>query len=175
MKSASKADAVPDSPPALLVFGLMRAQEWFIESVRLTNAALGWPTLSAAQAMLIGHIAQGEHRPARLSRAIGMSRQAVSVLIAEFVRERVLKTEADPEDARALWVDFTPEHLPRRDATSRILQELERRVGHVIGEDRLGVLRQSLNMDWGPPLQLDAKAVGQDSSTKRSHAHRSHK
>lgn len=160
MSPAPESTAAKSEPYALLVFDFMRAQEWFSESVRVTREALGLPPVSTAQALLLGHIAQGERRPARLARSIGVSRQAVSALVTQLVREGVLRTEPDPQDARALWVDFAPNHLAQRDAVVLILRKLERRLGEVIGEDRLAVLRHALCMDWGPPLKLDADALG---------------
>lgn len=175
MSSELKGITVQDGSYPLLIFDLVRAHEWFMESVRLSSLKFGVPAFSTAQTMLLGYIAQGERRPARLARAIGMSRQAVSALVAELVRDGVLKTETDPTDARAVCVDFTPEHLPNRDAVELILHELERRIGQIIGEDRLAVLRHSLSMDWGAPLQLDAAALGLDSSTQRSRTRRARK
>lgn len=160
MKTFPASRHLPSDVPTLLGLQLERAVEWFIQSVQLSGSALGLPTLTTAQSLLLGHVAMGEHRPARLARSMGMSRQAVSVLVAQFVRAGVLTTKPDPEDGRAVWVDFAPRHLAQRDAVVRILCEVERRLGEIIGEDRLAVLRQALAMDWGPPITLDAKALG---------------
>lgn len=160
MKAASASPDPPNSVDTLLGLRLGGAMEWFIQSVQLSGSGAGLRAMSTAQAMLLGHMAMGEHRPARLARSMGMSRQAVSVLVAQLTREGVLTTTPDPVDRRAIRVEFAPEHALQRDAVVRILRALEQRLGEIIGHDRLAVLRQALAMDWGPPIELDAKALG---------------
>lgn len=140
---------------SLLSLDLERALQWFIDSVQLSGEGLGLPRMTTAQSMLLGYIVTGEHRPARLARSMGMSRQAISVLIARFVRAGVLVTNRDPKDARAVLVDFAPGHIEKKDAVRSILRELERRCGEIVGADRLAVMRAALTMDWGPPIKLD--------------------
>lgn len=150
----SDADFVdPLNPP--LVIGLIRASFWFEESIRLMQEARGLPTVTRPQALLLALIASGERRAGRIARKLGVTRQAISLLIAELVNKEIIVVERDPEDSRAQRLAFSPKHAAHGEQLLAMFGQLEAHVGGLIGQDRLAVLRQALVMSWGEPTALD--------------------
>jgi DNA-binding MarR family transcriptional regulator len=134
-------------PP--LVLDLIRALDWFQESLRTLAQARGLQVVTRPQAQLLAHVAMGERRAARIARKLGLTRQTVASVIDELVALGVLAVERDPEDARAQLIDFTVEHARQGPQLLALFKELEDHVAAVIGSDRLAVIRHALSLDWG--------------------------
>jgi DNA-binding MarR family transcriptional regulator len=132
-----------------LVLDLIRALDWFEETVRSVQQARGLQSVTRAQAQLLAHVAMGERRASRIARKLGLSRQAVACVINELVDMGILNVERDPQDARAQLVDFSAEHARQGPLLMALSKELEDHVASVIGADRLAVVRHALSMDWG--------------------------
>lgn len=139
----------PEHPP--LVLGLLRAAYWFEESLRLLQRSRGFPEVTRPQAHLLAQVAGGERRAVRIARKLGITRQTAGTLIAELVDKGILAVERDPDDARAQLLAFSAAHMASGPQLLAMFQELEERVGAVIGTDRLAVLRVALAMEWGEP------------------------
>lgn len=137
----------PLHPP--LVLDLIRALDWFEESLRALQQAQGLQSVTRPQAQLLAHVAMGERRAARIARKLGLTRQTIGSVINELVAAGILSVERDPEDARAQLIGFSPEHTRQGPQLLAMLQELEDRVGLVVGKDRLAVVRHALSLDWG--------------------------
>ncbi|MFS8038991.1 MarR family winged helix-turn-helix transcriptional regulator [Xanthobacter sp. AM11] len=130
---------------------LLRAIYWFDEGLRQTQQRMGQTPVSRAQAMLLINIALGERRPVRLARALGVTKQAVSLMLSDLQAAGRISIVPDPADARASLVEFSPSGAQELGVIFDTLQALEAHLAEVIGSDRMAVLRAALDMEWGPP------------------------
>ena len=62
----------------------------------------------------------------------------------------------DPNDGRGSILELDPESAEDMRYTLKLVRLLEQRLGKIIGDDRLGVLRAALAMDWGEPPDVTA-------------------
>jgi DNA-binding MarR family transcriptional regulator len=145
----------PDNPP--LAFDLLRANEWFEQATERSAEALGMPRMSKGQNLLLAHIGRGEHRPSRLARNLGISRQAVSVMIGDLERAGILVVQQDPDHARATIVDFHDSYAGEIALLLDIFASIEAHLGGIIGFDRLAVVKSALRMDWGEPPSVSVQ------------------
>lgn len=134
----------------LLMMNLMSALYWFDEALQAHIKAAGWQTLTRAQSMVMANIAAGEHRATRLARNLGVTRQAISQMLAEMEKRGLVVVRSDPTDKRARIVDFSPEAEGLRGLARTVLTDVEMRLGQRIGDERIAALRGALQADWGP-------------------------
>jgi len=142
----------------LLMMNLLTAFYWFDEALQASLEASGYPAVSRAQSLLLANVASGERRPSGLARNLGVSRQAISQMLAACERDHLVRLAPDPTDGRARIVEFHPDAEPLREAASRALREAEQVLGRRIGAERLAQLVEALSLDWGPPPQPQRKA-----------------
>lgn len=135
----------------VIMLGLFRAAYWFDEGLRRALKAGGLKALPRAQAVLIIHVALGLRKQTQLADALGISRQAVNRIVGDLVQVGALTVDSDPEDGRGMLVDLAPEGSKGVAEIFKTLAQLERKVGCLIGNDRLEVLRATLAADWGEP------------------------
>jgi len=142
----------------LLMMNLMSALYWFDEALQSHIKAAGWESLTRAQSMVMANIAAGEHRATRLARNLGVTRQAVSQMLAEMEKRGLVVVKSDPDDKRARIVDFSPRAEALRGIARKILSDVEAELAGRIGEDQIAHLRGALQVDWGPaPLAAGAE------------------
>lgn len=134
----------------LLMMNLMSALYWFDEALQSHIKAAGWESLTRAQSMVMANIAAGEQRATRLARNLGVTRQAISQMLADMEKRGLVVVKEDPTDKRARIVDFSPEAEVLRGLGRDTLSRLEAELGARIGADQLEALRGALGSDWGP-------------------------
>ena len=105
--------------------------------------------------LVILYVWLGLRKPNQLAQALGISRQAVSRIVAELVEAKELKVSPDSEDGRGLIVDLGNETATQE--TIEAVAAPEAQLASIIGEDRLSVFRSALAMDWGTPGQSNAQ------------------
>ena len=140
-----------DAESPILMLKLLRAAYWFDEGLRRARTKRGIRSFPRAQALLIINVVLGMRKPYQLAEAMGISRQAVSRLIGDLVEAGVLMVNPDPDDGRGTIVELDPGTEEDTRDTLQMLRLLEQRLGEIISEDRLSVLRTALAMDWGEP------------------------
>ncbi len=138
-----------DSP--ILVLKLLRSAYWFDEGLRRATKAEGGVSFPRAQALVILNVTLGMRKPQELSDAMGISRQAISRLIGDLVETGALVVKPDPDDGRATIVEIDPSAEDQMRNTLHNARLLEKKLGDIIGDDRLAVLRTALSQDWGEP------------------------
>jgi len=138
-----------------LMMDLMRAFYWFDEGLQAALKARGWKSTSRSQSITLANIALGIRRPAELARNLGISRQAVSIMLHDMVVQGLITIEADPGDRRALLVNFSEASSQLRADALDILGKLEATASDLVGAESLKVLRESLGKDWGEPPSFD--------------------
>ena len=145
-----------DADGPILMLKLLRAVYWFDEGLSRSRNASGVRSFSRSHSLVILNVVLGMQKPYQLADAIGISRQAVSRLIADLVEAGVLMVNPDPNDGRGSILELDPESAEDMRYTLKLVRLLEQRLGKIIGDDRLGVLRAALAMDWGEPPDVTA-------------------
>lgn len=135
----------------VLMMNLVLRTYWFDEALQAKLESLGYPGVGRTQSLLLANIAGGEHRAIRLARNLGVSRQAISQILADLEAREIITVTTDPDDRRARIVDYHPRATELRKAAAGILHELEQTLAERIGKDRLEALRDGLSADWGEP------------------------
>ncbi len=153
-------DTVPPLDEGVLGLRLMRMVEWWMCAMEENTQALGIPTLGRSQAMLLAHVSLGEHRPIRLAEKLGMSRQAVHLLINQLVETGALQVRPDPTDGRATVVDIVPTHADGTDDYLRLMSALERELAERFGSELFGAFRAVAYADWGDYPPISSAALG---------------
>lgn len=161
----------------LLLVKLVTAVYWFDEALQTALHAAGWQPVTRAQSMVFANVAVGVHRPSRLAKNLGISRQAVSQTLAELAARNLVVVEPDPSDKRAQYVRFTPESEPLRKAADMVLQSLEDELRSRIGVQAFNGLKAGLLADWGAPpvvrlISTDLPAPEPASALSRPRARR---
>ena len=89
-----------DADGPILMLKLLRAVYWFDEGLSRSRNASGVRSFSRSHSLVILNVVLGMQKPYQLADAIGISRQAVSRLIADLVEAGVLMVNPDPNDGR---------------------------------------------------------------------------
>lgn len=135
----------------ILMMNLVSATYWFDEALQAQLAEAGYPGITRTQSLLLANIAAGEQRAIRIAENLGVSRQAISQILAELEARNIVSVSTDPADRRARIVDFHPDAAPLRRVASKTLTELETLVASRIGAERFAIMREALAADWGEP------------------------
>jgi DNA-binding MarR family transcriptional regulator len=138
-------------PPGGLAIALLRASDWFNESLVAELHRRGWPNLNRSQALTFASLDLGGTSPAELARRVGISRQSMQTLVGELAAHGLVEVVDHPTDGRAKLVRLT--RLGRRltgDAIA-VLDGLDAELARRIGGDDVDRLRTALAADWGPP------------------------
>lgn len=129
---------------------ILRALYWVDESLQNGLKAHGWPDVSRAQSLILLNIAFGVVRASAVAHNLGISRQAISQMLAEMQRSGLVEMRPDPNDRRAQIVVFSRASASLRDDAMKILDEIEDSLIERVGKRRFFALREALGMDWGP-------------------------
>ncbi len=109
-------------------------------------AAAGLHGIRPAQAVALVPLAAGGMHATDLADHLKVSRQAVAQGVTALEREGYVNRVPDPADARARTIELTP----RGRQVLRVMRshaiDLEKRWQRILGERRLGELRESLQM-----------------------------
>ena len=135
-----------------LFMDLLKSLYWFDNALQSGLKKSGFEAVTRAQSLILLNIMVGERRAARLAGNLGVSRQAMSQMLAEMEKRGLINFKADEEDKRAQIVLFSPESRDIRNAAMRILARLERELENRIGAKNVAALRKALRSDWGPSI-----------------------
>ena len=135
----------------ILMMNLLSAVYWFDEALQAKLEKAGYPGISRTQSLLLANIAAGEHRAIRIARNLGVSRQAISQILADLESRNIVVLTTDPDEQRARIVDFHPSASDLRTLASAILTEMESTVADRIGSEKFAAVREALAADWGEP------------------------
>lgn len=131
---------------------LLRGLYWFDNALQSSLKKSGFESVTRAQSLILLNIMVGERRAARLAANLGVSRQAMSQMLAEMEKRGLVTFRADHEDKRAQIVLFSEESSDIRNAALRILARLERELERRIGVRNVAALRKALTAEWGPSV-----------------------
>jgi DNA-binding MarR family transcriptional regulator len=102
------------------------------------------PALRASHTALFPHLTSEGVRGADLAKKLGVTKQAVSQLVAELEYWGVVEQVDDPKDGRAKLVRFTPKGEQGLLQGMAVLRELELELGDKIGKRRMQELHTAL-------------------------------
>jgi len=125
--------------------------------LRAALAAAGLDGIRPAQAVALVPLATGGLHASDLADRLTVSRQAVAQAIAALERHDYVNRVPDPVDARARIIELTPRGRQVLRVMRSSALDLEKRWKQVLGERRLGELRETLQM----LLSSEAKATGE--------------
>ncbi|MFZ3006941.1 MAG: helix-turn-helix domain-containing protein [Phenylobacterium sp.] len=131
---------------------------WFDESLQTSLEMAGFQPVTRSQSLFLLCLAAGENRPSRLATQLGVSRQAVSHIIAELSRRGLITLAVDPADARGRIVEYSFEAKDLRRAARAVVTGLEALLEQRIGRDAVRSLRAGLTGDWGEPAAIEVPA-----------------
>ena len=148
-----------------LMMNLLSAVYWFDEALQAALKEAGISNVTRAQSMLIANISAGESRATRIARNLGVTRQAISLMIAELEVRGIVEVVPDPDDRRARIVRFSEQSTGVRRAAGAILNHLEVTLVERLGLPAYHGLRDAMMMDWGEPPKVPPHILkGVDSS-----------
>ncbi len=151
MRRVAKADWKP-TVPALV--NLVAASG--VPRLRAAFAAAGLDGIRPAQAVALVPLASGGLHASDLADQLGVSRQAVAQGIAALERHGYVTRVPDPVDARAQIIELTPRGRQALRVMRSNAIDSEKRWEHVLGRQRLGELRETLEL----LLSSEADAAG---------------
>lgn len=143
----------------VMMINLLSAVYWFDEALQAALKAGGFTNTTRAQSLLIANIAAGEHRAIRIARNLGVTRQAISQMLAELEAKGLVTVAADPNDRRARIVQFSDAATPTRQAARAVLDHLEQELVRRLGLQPYIGLRDALMMDWGDSPDVPLSVV----------------
>ncbi|OBB78210.1 MarR family transcriptional regulator [Mycobacterium colombiense] len=112
--------------------------------LRAAFAAAGLDGIRPAQSVALVPLAAGGLHASDLADRLRVSRQAVAQAIAALERHGYVTRGPDPVDARARVIELTARGRRALQVMRSNAQALERRWTEVLGERRLGELRETL-------------------------------
>jgi DNA-binding MarR family transcriptional regulator len=145
----------------LLMINLVSAVYWFDEALQAGLDARGWSSVTRSQSLILANLATGVNRAVNLARNLGVSRQAMSQMLAEMEERGLITVAPDPNDKRARVVSFSAQSAGVRDDAIMILKVLEATLATRIGAQRFNALKDAVAADWGAsPVEIVAAAAG---------------
>jgi DNA-binding MarR family transcriptional regulator len=123
---------------------LLQTFQCLIQDLVSRLEASGYPDIRASHSRVFEHLPLQGARISDLADRAQMTQQSMSELVAHLVQRGYLERQADPDDGRARIVRLT-QAGERLSATGRtIIRDVEREWGDRIGEERMALLRLTL-------------------------------
>ena len=128
---------------SLLLLDMMRTFLQMDEKLRERLQQRGWPSITRSQSMVLANVANGVTRASRLAENLGVTRQAMSQLLADMVKKGLIELIPDPDHGRAQLVQVAPQADGIREDARRVLRDLEAELEVSIGAQQMASLRQA--------------------------------
>jgi DNA-binding MarR family transcriptional regulator len=123
---------------------LLKAHRAFNELAVEKLRAMGHSGLSVAHASVLPHISSKGTRSSDVAKQAGMTKQSMSRLVNDLIVAGYLRSESDPNDARAALISFTPKGLRYLSDAHQVKKSIELHYAKILGTGRLSELRESL-------------------------------
>ena len=132
--------------------GLVRALDWFDNSLQNVLASQGFRPLHRTESMIMVHVASGIASPSAIAREMGLSRQNVHHMAKSLIAEGLIEQAPDPADPRRTMYRLAGSAAEIRAAALETLAQLEQVLAGRIGPRSLDALRGALGKDWGDEI-----------------------
>ncbi len=138
-----------------LLAGLVRAIDWFDNSLQNVRASHGFEPVHRTQSLILVHIASGVDRPADIAREMGLTRQNVHHMAKELIRQGLIEQHADPRDPRRSQYRMAEAAMEDRNLALQTLVALEKVLVERLGlqAQDISAVRRILAADWGPEIR----------------------
>jgi DNA-binding MarR family transcriptional regulator len=133
--------------------GLVRAVDWFDNSLQNVLAARGYQPLHRTQSMIMVHVASGIESPADIAREMGVTRQNVHHMAKSLISQGLIEQAPDPTDPRRTIYQLAGAATEIRSVALETLTKLEAVLARRIGAKAVTDLRRALSADWGDDIR----------------------
>ena len=140
-----------------LMMDLLSAYYWMDEALQAGLKQRGWNNVTRSQSLILSNIAFGVRRASQLARNLGVTRQAISQMLAEMERKGLVASQSDPSDGRAQIVNFSKQSQGIRNDAMELLARIESEIAERIGKRKFDALTAALRSDWGSTEFINAK------------------
>jgi DNA-binding MarR family transcriptional regulator len=134
----------------VLLRTLMHAYYWFDDGLQAYMQREAGFSLPRAQSMIMVCLTEGVTSPTELARRLKVSKQAIRQALRAMIEVGVVTVDPDPDNGRLRIVRVTARGRAMRDHARRGLPLLEQELARRIGRDRVEMLHDALNANWGP-------------------------
>ena len=151
-----------------LIAGLVKALDWFDNSLQNVLAAQGFAPVHRTQSLILVYIASGVRSPADIAREMGLTRQNVHQMTKLLIESGLVEQRQHPDDPRRIQYGLTESSAEIRTAALEALNaltELMTKRTRASAAD-LRVFRRLLAADWGP-IVADGDEMRAELGTKR--------
>ena len=153
----------PSNEP-LLMWSLLRSFIWLDRALQANMSARGWNPVSRAESQVMLLASAGITRPTEISKALGLSRQAINQTIKQLIRRQLVTLVEDPEDRRCKIIEFADAGQGVRSDALEIIAGLDTYLAERMGADELDGLKAVVNQNWGEPPLLSNRKLAAESS-----------
>lgn len=145
----------PRLPTFSLLLTILKGYYWLEEGVRDYVQAQGHPKFTRSEGMVMANIILGFHRPAEISRELGISRQAIHTTIHQMEQKGIVELVEDPENRRIKLVYLTKQGEQMRNEGLEAMEVILAELGRRIGKRKVNQLAEILSADWGDKIEFD--------------------
>ena len=150
--------AYPDeSTPILLL--LVLAEQYMANALQEHLVAGGFTDHRAVHHRAMAHVTFEGIRVTELAERSGVTKQAMSELVADLVRLGYLQGTPDPNDGRAKLIQFTSRGRGAVKTAMMAFARMEADLADALGSSELETLRRSLLVLLGTPLGPSASGA----------------
>jgi DNA-binding MarR family transcriptional regulator len=128
---------------------MLRKYYWLDDALNRNLHRLGWPDVTRSQCLVFLHIAMGINRASQIARNLGVTRQAMSLILNEMREKNLVEFRPDPTDKRAIVVHFYEADPKIREDAVKIIDFVEGELQHRIGARSFTKFIEILKLDWG--------------------------
>jgi DNA-binding MarR family transcriptional regulator len=140
---------------------MLKRMYWYAETLQDALAQNGLEPLTRAQTFVIANIASGEHHASKIAKNLGVSRQAISLVLIELVNRGYVAMQDDANNRSYRVVDFAPGFVKKGEICLKLVKQLDAELARRIGKKTLQNFREALEAEWGAPpvLRLPGKSA----------------
>jgi len=135
-----------------LLAGLLRALEWFDNSLQNILASMGYRPVHRTQSLILVHIASGVRSPSEIAREMRLTRQNVHQMTKSLIESGLVEQRPDPKDPRRIHYRLTDSSAAIRGAALDTLHALSElmAIRTQATKAELRAFQRLLTADWGP-------------------------
>lgn len=133
----------------LLMWSMLRGFIWLDRCLQANMAEHGWGPLSRPESQLMLLVAAGITRPVEISKALGLTRQAINQTVVSLKKRGLIDIIPDPEDRRCKIIAFAPDGALMRADALEVISQMEEELADRIGRKTLDSVHEALGRNWG--------------------------
>lgn len=140
---------ISDTP---LLAQLVKAMNWVHHSMQAEIEETGFGPYNISQSIVLCNIILGIDRPSGIAREMGLSRQAVSLILKELESQGAIELVRDPRHklAKIARIKLDDNESSLQSVAGNAVSAVDEKLRARIGKTRLDGLKGALDTDWGP-------------------------